>query len=119
MSKKIAADHHKSRGNRAKEGVAKLNCWEFKKCGRQPGGRNALELGVCPAVTDKELDGLHGGENAGRACWLVAGTMCNGEIQGTFAQKYGNCERCDFFRAVTEKERPAFKMHPIKKNTRR
>lgn len=99
-----------------KENGKKLNCWEFKRCGRQPGGRKADELGVCPATTDEKLDGLHGGRHAGRACWLVAGTMCNGKVQGTFAQKYGNCEKCDFFRAVKEKERPAFKMYPIKKD---
>jgi len=28
----------------------KLNCWEFKKCGRQPGGPKVAELGVCPAT---------------------------------------------------------------------
>jgi hypothetical protein len=104
-------------GKRMKKEGKKLNCWEFKGCGRQPGGNKSGELGVCPAATDSKLDGLHGGENAGRACWLVAGTMCSGKVQGTFAQKYGSCEECDFFKAVMEKERPAFKMYPIKKIT--
>jgi hypothetical protein len=27
----------------------KVNCWEFKKCGRESQGPNAAELGVCPA----------------------------------------------------------------------
>ncbi len=93
----------------------KLNCWEFKACGRQPGGKRAGELGVCPATTEKGLNGIHGGKNAGRACWLVAGTLCGGTVQGTFALKYGDCEKCDFFKAVMEKEWPSFKMHPIKK----
>lgn len=34
------------------------NCWEFKKCGREPGGAKASELGVCPAATDASSDGL-------------------------------------------------------------
>jgi len=30
----------------------KKNCWEFMKCGREPGGVNAIELGVCRAATE-------------------------------------------------------------------
>jgi hypothetical protein len=115
MSKGIAGDYLMPPGKQTQEEDKKLHCWEFKGCGRQPGGERTCELGVCPAATDEKLDGLHGGKNAGRACWLVAGTMCEGKVQGTFAQKYGNCEKCDFFKAVMEKERPAFKMYPIKK----
>ena len=29
----------------------KLNCWEYKKCGRQPGGDRAKEMGICPVTT--------------------------------------------------------------------
>jgi hypothetical protein len=84
--------------------MKKLNCWEFKKCGREPGGENSERLGVCPATTDKKYDGLHGGANAGRACWLVAGTMCKGKVQGTFALKYKDCAICDFYMKVKEEE---------------
>jgi hypothetical protein len=56
-----------------------------------------VQSGVCPAATDSQYDGLHGGTNAGRACWLVAGTMCKGEVQGTFAHKYKDCAICDFY----------------------
>ena len=52
----------------------KINCWEFKKCGRQPGGAKAAELGVCPATVSAVLNGAHGGQNAGRACWVIAGS---------------------------------------------
>ena len=72
----------------------KLNCWEFKKCGREPGGVHVRELGVCPAATEGRLDAVHGGRKAGRACWVVAGTLCKGETQGTFAVKFGACEAC-------------------------
>jgi len=88
----------------------KLNCWEFKKCGRQPGGEKAKELGVCPATIYEELDGVHDGDNAGRSCWILAGTMCGGKVQGTFAQKYENCELCDFFRSVKEEEGAAYQL---------
>ncbi len=83
---------------------SKLNCWEFKKCGREKGGSSAAELGVCPASTETALFGVHDGKYAGRACWAVAGTMCKGDIQGTFAQKYRECSKCDFYNMVKTEE---------------
>ncbi len=82
----------------------KINCWEFKKCGREPGGKKAADLGVCPSATETALDGAHGGKNAGRACWVVAGSLCGGKIQGTYAQKLLNCWRCDFMNTVKREE---------------
>jgi hypothetical protein len=82
----------------------RINCWEFKRCGREPGGSNVQDLGVCPAATAGKMDGLHGGTNGGRACWFVVGTFCNGEIQGTYAKKYKSCIDCDFYRKVKEEE---------------
>jgi PAS domain S-box-containing protein len=88
----------------------KKNCWELKKCGRELGGENARKLGVCPASINRRLNGLHGGKNAGRACWLVAGTMCERHIQGTFAHGYKDCRRCDFYALVKKEEGLDFKM---------
>ncbi len=90
--------------------MTKLNCWEVKKCGREPGGENTDELGVCPAATEIRLDGTHGGINAGRACWVIAGSMCGGKIQGTYAEKYISCSKCDFFMKVKSEENASFKM---------
>jgi CRP-like cAMP-binding protein len=78
----------------------KINCWEFKKCGREPGGRKSSELGICPAAVDKSFDGINRGDNAGRFCWAVAGTFCGGSAQGTFAEKRKSCLSCDFFNKV-------------------
>lgn len=87
-----------------KKRSGKKNCWEVLKCGREFGGKNVQSLGVCPAATDVRLEGVHGGKNAGRACWVVAGTFCEGKVQGTFAQKYGDCTSCEFFRKVRKEE---------------
>jgi hypothetical protein len=92
------------RDERMIEVKVKLNCWEHKKCGRQPGGHSVQELGVCPAATNSELNGAHGGTNAGRACWVVAGSLCGGKIQGTYAKKLLNCWRCDFMHTVKRDE---------------
>ena len=82
----------------------KLNCWQFEKCGREPGGAKQAELGVCPAATEARLDGTNSGKNAGRACWGVTGTLCGGKAQGTFATKVHSCLQCDFYRLVGEEE---------------
>jgi hypothetical protein len=65
-----------------------MDCWEYKKCGRERGGPKAVELGVCPAFM----------ERAGDACWLVAGTFCRGQVRGSFAQMGNNCMLCDFYK---------------------
>ena len=56
-----------------------MDCWEFKKCGKDNGGG-------CPAYPDN-----------GKQCARVAGTMCGGEVQGTFALKLASCMECDFY----------------------
>ncbi len=93
--------------------MKKLNCWEFKKCGREPNGTNVHNLGICIAATDDRLDGVHGGSNGGRACWVIAGTLCKGEVQGTFAQKFSNCEVCDFYNKVMKEEFPNFQYSAV------
>lgn len=87
--------------------MPKQNCWEVKKCGREPGGARK-DLGACAAAADSRLNGTHGGKNGGRACWVLAGTLCGGVTQGTFAQKFGNCEKCEFYQMVKKEEGTAF-----------
>ncbi len=87
--------------------MAKLNCWEFKKCSRETGGSRSQIAGVCPASSDTSCTGLNGGKNAGRICWAVAGTFCGGKIQGDYAQKSVSCMSCDFFKLVKEEEGPS------------
>ncbi len=91
----------------------KKNCWEHKNCGREPGGKNAAALGTCPATTDKRLHGVHDGKNGGRACWMIAGTLCGGKIQGTFGMKYKTCEQCDFYQSTRAEERSGFKLSAL------
>ncbi len=90
--------------------MEKKNCWEFKQCGREQGGRKSHELGVCPASLDDRLKDVHGGRNAGRACWVLAGTLCGGKPQGTYANKYKSCQLCDFYRAVKSEEGMRFQL---------
>lgn len=82
----------------------KANCWEFMKCGREPGGSQVLRLGVCPAAVETRVDGVNGGRNGGRACWAVSGTLCGGRVQGSFAVRMNDCMACPFYRRVQAEE---------------
>ena len=48
-----------------------MNCWEFKKCAREPGGKNSQRLGTCRASIENKFNGVNHGVNAGRYCWKV------------------------------------------------
>jgi hypothetical protein len=63
-----------------------MNCWEFKKCGREAGGQNEQELGRCPAYPNK-----------GNMCAEIKGTLCAGKIQGLPAIKQEDCTKCEFY----------------------
>jgi signal transduction histidine kinase len=72
----------------SEEELARTPCWEYMKC-----GRDVNSEAKCPAYP-----------NFGRVCWVVAGTFCEGKVQGTFAQKYEDCRKCDFYQRVVKRE---------------
>lgn len=84
--------------------MSKKNCWEYKNCGRQPGGAKVLEFGVCAASLETRVSGINSGTNGGRACWAITGTLCGGKVQGTFASKLANCMQCEFYQLVSAEE---------------
>jgi len=77
----------------------KENCWEILRCRKND----------CPARSEKRLNGIHDGLNAGRACWVVAGTRCKGKISGTFAEKISDCKECQVYQTVMKEEGMMFK----------
>jgi hypothetical protein len=81
-----------------------LNCWEYMSCGREPGGRLSESSGICPASTEQGLDKVHGGKNAGRACWVVAGTFGKKRSDCTLAGEYRHCSACPFYKMVKNEE---------------
>lgn len=73
--------------------MEKLNCWEYKKCGREDINVKLWECGICPATIETKADGINGGKNGGRICWFIAGTLCIEE-----------CAKCGFYKLVKEEE---------------
>lgn len=56
-------------------------CWESKKCGKKD----------CPAY-----------ENPDHRCWMISGTFCRDEIQGSYHEKMEACSKCDFYQHMME-----------------
>ncbi len=90
--------------------MQKLNCWEIKKCGREPGGANSSRLGICSAAADTASNGINGGKNGGRVCWTIAGTFCGSAVDCKFAGQQASCMACDVFRQTKAEEGPGFSM---------
>jgi hypothetical protein len=53
-----------------------IKCWELKDCKKSD----------CPSYKSENL-----------RCWQVAGTFCGSKVQGFFAQKYGDCRKCEVY----------------------
>ncbi|MEW5795997.1 MAG: two-CW domain-containing protein [Candidatus Zixiibacteriota bacterium] len=84
----------------------KLNCWEFKNCGRERGGLMAATLGECPVSTSMAFDGTNGGIAAGRSCWMVRESNRLARVQVCTG---ASCHTCEFYRRVIHEERSAAK----------
>ncbi len=54
-------------------------CWEIKKCRKEE----------CPAYGSKDL-----------RCWVISGTLCRDEIQGSYHEKIEACRQCDFYQVA-------------------
>jgi diguanylate cyclase (GGDEF)-like protein len=57
-------------------------CWEILSCNKED----------CPVRSKNNY-----------RCWLVAGTLCGGMVQGGFAKKFGNCVTCEVYRQYHER----------------
>ena len=74
------------------------------KCDRGPGAAEP-----CRAATDAASDGVNGGKNAGRACWVAAGTLSGQKDLGPCAAGT-DCLACDFLHLVKSEEGQAFQL---------
>ncbi|HEB50021.1 MAG TPA: sensor histidine kinase [Desulfobulbus sp.] len=59
----------------------KKPCWEYLHCGIESDPSRS-----CPAYP-----------YFGRICWAIAGTLCEGKVMGTFAEKTHDCRQCPVF----------------------
>ena len=88
--------------------MKKLNCWEYKKCGREGTDDILQDVTTCPASTEIYTNEINGGTKGGRTCWVIAGTFCRDEIQCEDARNLTSCTECDFYALVKKEEREKF-----------
>jgi len=74
------------------------------------------EYGIGPAAQENtrrtgstEFMGLKGRQKLLGTCRV----LCKGEVQGTFAQKYKNCEMRDFYTELKHEEFPQLQLSAI------
>ena len=82
----------------------RLNCCNFKRCGREPGGRNISIFGVCSAPVAIGFDGMNNGRNGGRSCWIIRESACEQVMRKCCVQEIRECRQCDFYCFVNESE---------------
>ncbi len=93
--------------------MKKLNCWEITKCGREPGGSQVKERGVCTASIDTSSNGTNEGVNGGRICWSVAGTLSGKEACGHYAKEKPSCMSCEVYNQIKSEEGANFSFTKI------
>jgi len=86
----------------SRDNALKKNCWEYMGCGQRSGRKRSQGCTQCPVPEMTNYDGINGGKNGGRICWLITGTLCDEDVQLTFAHKFDTCRKCDFYWTVRE-----------------
>ncbi|MBS1151202.1 MAG: hybrid sensor histidine kinase/response regulator, partial [Myxococcaceae bacterium] len=79
-------------------------------CGRQAGGSNARQQGICPAGVDVATPGPNRGLGGGRICWSVAGTYCTSPTGNDAQSTRVSCTGCEVFKQVQQEEGAAFEL---------
>lgn len=63
---------------------------------------------MCTAARPGPHSGFNDGVDGGRICWAVAGTLCEGKVDGLNASKHLSCGQCDVFKTVQKEEGEKF-----------
>jgi len=74
----------------------KLNCWDFKKCCKKTDSRGNSN-NLCPVKKELIANGLNGGINGGRICWVIMDSHCKKKPQSA-------CFQCEFRYKVMAEE---------------
>jgi hypothetical protein len=76
--------------------VDEFNCWDFKKCCKKKDSRGNSN-NLCPVKKEFNANGLNGGINGGRICWVIMDSHCKKKAQT-------NCFQCEFHYKVMAEE---------------
>jgi len=71
---------------------------------KHSGNNGKKKCSECPVPSNANYNGINGGKNGGRVCWIILGTLCNENQQLVGTRQLEGCADCDFYRAVKEEE---------------
>lgn len=74
------------------------------KCGEGNGIYDAGHKSACPIANNKTANGLNGGVNGGRICWVIADSCCNEQIPCITNKRKDPCFSCEFRYKVMNEE---------------
>ncbi|MCI5118739.1 MAG: hypothetical protein D3913_12480 [Candidatus Electrothrix sp. LOE1_4_5] len=77
---------------------SEINCWELKKCGREPGGKNIEKYGLCFVSVSIN------GRNGGQFCWSLRESACESIMQECQVNELKECRQCTFYISIQESE---------------
>lgn len=67
-----------------------------QKNGSRKPSRDCWEIRSCPHSTRSECPAWE--FDAGKLCWFINGTICDGSIQKNWKEKMKICQTCDIFK---------------------
>jgi hypothetical protein len=66
------------------------------KCGKGPSDNGNGKSDICPIAFENSANGLNGGTNAGRICWIIANNGCKGKVKCSDLHRENSCFQCEF-----------------------
>ena len=82
-----------------------MKCCEFMTCGRELAGVRAKEVRLCSTSSKTMFDGTEGSGDAGLACRVAAGAVCDGRSQGPCIGEMSDCTSYALYEYVCHLER--------------
>jgi DNA-binding XRE family transcriptional regulator len=66
--------------------------------GSKDGGKHCWDIQACPMEVREKCPAWE--FQSGHLCWFISGTMCKGEVQGSWENKMQICRECKVFHSM-------------------
>jgi hypothetical protein len=74
------------------------------KCGKGPSKNGNSKSNICPVASETSANGLNGGINGGRICWVIAEDGCKDKVKCSDLYRGDLCYQCEFRYNVRNEE---------------
>lgn len=70
----------------------------YQRLGKRRGQKSCWVIKQCPADQQEQCPARE--FNAGKLCWFICGTICEGTPRGNWKEKMSVCRSCDVFNTL-------------------